>query len=93
LNLFPGSEQVRHLGLEQADDRTVWQHAKDNDFVLATQDADFADFAALYGAPPKVIWLRCGNQTTPTIEKLLRDHASAIAAFEQDDTVNCLEIF
>jgi hypothetical protein len=26
------------------------------------------------------------------IEKLLRDHAKAIAAFEQDTTANCLEI-
>jgi hypothetical protein len=26
------------------------------------------------------------------IEKLLRDHAQAIAAIEQDTTANCLEI-
>jgi predicted nuclease of predicted toxin-antitoxin system len=48
--------------------------------------------AALYGPPPKVIWLRCGNQPNQAIEKLLRDHSQVIAAFEQDPTANCLEI-
>jgi predicted nuclease of predicted toxin-antitoxin system len=38
------------------------------------------------------IWLRCGNQPTNAIEKLLRDHAQAIAAFEQDPIATCLEI-
>ena len=57
-----------------------------------TQDSDFADMAALHGQPPKVIWLRCGNQPTHVIEKLLRDHAQAIVAFEQDITATCLEI-
>lgn len=92
-DLFPGSSQVRLLGLEQADDRAIWQHAKANDFTLVSQDSDFADMATLFGPPPKVIWLRCGNQPTAVIEKLLRDHAVAIAAFEPDNTAACLEIY
>ena len=91
-DLFPGSSQVRLLGLAETDDSALWQHAKANAFVLVTQDSDFADRAALYGQPPKVIWLRCGNQPTHSIETLLRDHAQAIAAFEQDPTATCLEI-
>ena len=91
-DLFPGSSQVRLLGMAEADDTIVWQHAKANAVALVTQDSDFADMAALYGSPPKVIWLRCGNQPTCVIEKLLRDHAQAIAAFEEDTTAGCLEI-
>lgn len=91
-DLFPGSSQVRLLGLAEAEDRTVWQHAKANAFLLVTQDSDFAEMAALYGQPPKVIWLRCGNQPTKVIEQRLRDHAQAIVAFEQDPTATCLEI-
>ena len=91
-DLFPGSSQVRLLGLAEADDGVLWKHAKANAFALVTQDSDFADMAALYGQPPKVIWLRCGNQPTHVIERLLRDHAQAIAAFEQDTTATCLEI-
>jgi predicted nuclease of predicted toxin-antitoxin system len=91
-DLFPGSSQVRLLGLAEADDRVLWQHAKVNGFILVSQDSDFADMAGLYGPPPKIIWLRCGNQPTEAIEKLLRRHVEAIAAFEQDNTAACLEI-
>jgi predicted nuclease of predicted toxin-antitoxin system len=68
-DVFPGSNQVRLLGLAEAEDRVIWQHAKAKEFVLVSQDADFADMATLYGPPPKVIWLRCGNQPTEEIEK------------------------
>jgi predicted nuclease of predicted toxin-antitoxin system len=91
-DLFPGSSQVRLLGLAEADDTVVWQYAKTNAFVLVSQDSDSADMAAFYGQPPKVIWLRCGSQPTQVIEKLLRDHTQTIAAFEQDPIANCLEI-
>jgi len=49
--------------------------------------------ATLYGPPPKVIWMRCGNQPTYAIERRLRDHAEAIAAFEQDEAASCWEIY
>jgi len=91
-DLFPGSSQVRLLGLAEADDRVLWQHAKANGFILVSQDSDFADMAGHYGPPPKIIWLRRGNQPTEAIEKLLRQHVEAITAFEQDNTAACLEI-
>ncbi len=91
-DLFPGSSQVRLIGLAEAEDRAVWQHAKANAFVLVTQDSDFAEMAALYGHPPKVIWLRCGNRPTQVIENRLRSHAQDITAFEQDPNATCLEI-
>jgi len=81
------------LGLDSADDRAIWDHAKAEGFVLVTQDADFAELAGLNGSPPKVIWLRCGNQPTRTIEALLREHIQAIADLVADDESSCLELF
>jgi len=50
--------------------------------------------AALRDAPPKVIWLRCGNQQTSYVERLLRHRAALIAAFlEGDDDAACLELY
>src|SRR3989449_11582032 len=92
-DIFPNSNQIRLLGMEEANDRIIWEYAKANDFILVSQDVDFADMATLYGPPPKVIWLRCGNQPTKTIKQLLRDHADAIAAFEQDHAAACWEIY
>lgn len=92
VDLFPGSSQVRLLGLETADDRAIWKQAQVEAFALVSLDADFAEMAALYGPPPKVIWLRCGNQPTSVIGSILRNHAALIAAFEHDDAA-CLEIY
>jgi predicted nuclease of predicted toxin-antitoxin system len=55
-------------------------------------DSDFVVLATLLGPPPKVIWLRCGNQPTEIIEMLLRDRAEAITAFEIDSAA-CLEVY
>ncbi len=79
--------------MAQADDRAIWQYAKENGFTLVSLDADFAEMATLLGAPPKVIWLRRGNQPTAVFEKLLRDHSEAIAAFERDASTACLELY
>ena len=91
-DLFPNSSHVRLLGLEKADDRELWQFARANGYLLVSLDSDFAELAALWRSPPKVIWLRCGNRTTTEIESLLRDHAQAIASFSDEDAA-CLEIY
>ncbi len=92
-DLFPDSSQVRLLGLSEADDRVIWEHAKANGFTLVSQDSDFADLATLVGPPPKIIWLRFGNKPTNAVERALRDHADVIIAFDQDHTAVCLEIY
>jgi predicted nuclease of predicted toxin-antitoxin system len=78
--------------LANADDREILRYARDHGFTLVSFDSDFAEMAALLGAPPQVIWLRCGNQTTDAIERLLLDRHEAIAAFERDAGA-CLEIY
>jgi predicted nuclease of predicted toxin-antitoxin system len=92
-DLFPGSTQVQLVGLSDASDRAVWDYARANAFMLVSLDSDFAEMAALQGPPPKVIWLRCGNQTTAMLESLLRRHADAIASFELDGPAACFEIY
>ena len=92
-DLFPGSTQVRLVGLAEADDWTVWKHAKAGGFALISQDADFAELAALLGPPPKVVWLRGGNQPTNAIESALRREAEAIRAFAADHRAACLEVY
>jgi len=91
-DLFPGSSQVRLLGLERADDRAIWNYAKEKGFALVSLDADFVDMAGVLGTPPKVIRLRCGNQSTPAIEALLREHFDLMAGFAGDISA-CLEIY
>jgi predicted nuclease of predicted toxin-antitoxin system len=58
---FPGSTQVALLGMEQWDDRQLWEFAKANDFVIVTRDDDFRQLSQVLGFPPKVILLALGN--------------------------------
>jgi predicted nuclease of predicted toxin-antitoxin system len=92
-DLFPDSSHVQLLGLASASDRALWEFAKSNDFVVVSLDADFAEMSALLGGPPKVIWLRCGNQSTTVIEALMRDHSDTIGIFGLDTAAACIEIY
>lgn len=48
---------------------------------------------ALRGAPPKIVWLRCGNQPTIEIARLLREHAGLLEDFDRDGVAACLELY
>jgi predicted nuclease of predicted toxin-antitoxin system len=92
-DVFPGSVHVRTLGLSEVGDQAIWDYAKANGLTIVSQDVDFAEKATLFGAPPKVIWLRAGNQSTAVLSLLLRRHAEAITRFASDDNAACLEIY
>ncbi len=92
-DIYPNSTQTRLLGFGTAEDIVIWEYAKQNGFIVVTLDADYYDISLLRGHPPKLVWLRCGNQKTIFIERLLRDHHSKILQFEQDETTGCLEIY
>lgn len=89
---FPGSSQVRLLGLDTADDRTIWRYAAENGYCIVTLDSDFADLSAVLGSPPKVVWLRCGNRPTAIVEELIRTHAVRILTLAIADDVDLIEI-
>ena len=89
---FPGSAQVRLLGLDRADDIEIWRYASEQDFCVVTLDADFADLSGLLGSPPKVVWLRCGNKPTAFIESLIRIHAPRIMTLAMADDIDLIEI-
>jgi predicted nuclease of predicted toxin-antitoxin system len=67
-DLFPDSVHIRNVYLHTVDDRTVWEHARANGFAIVSKDEDFHQLSFLYGAPPKVVWVRLGNCTTADIE-------------------------
>jgi len=92
-DLFPGSMHVRVLGLAEVGDEAIWKYAKANSLTIVSQDVDFAEMAALLGSPPKVIWLRAGNQSTAAVATLLRRHCEVVVEFCNDNNSACLEIY
>lgn len=81
-DFFPGSSHVREHGLEQRDDRAIFDFASRADFVLVSKDKDFLALTAMLGPPPKFIQIMIGNCSVSAIARLLRERRSEILAFE-----------
>jgi predicted nuclease of predicted toxin-antitoxin system len=92
-DLFPGSLHVRHLGLAEADDLEIWNYAKERDLVIVTQDSDYPDWNKLRGAPPRIVWLRCGNASVEEIERKLRHAAERILSMRTQHNVEIVEVW
>jgi predicted nuclease of predicted toxin-antitoxin system len=82
---YPDSTHVRDVGLRGASDQRIWEHARDNGFVIVSKDDDFRQRSLLEGAPPKVVWLQVGNAGTAPIADLLRAQAPRLRRFESED--------
>ncbi|MFN8864788.1 MAG: DUF5615 family PIN-like protein [Flavobacteriales bacterium] len=93
LNDYPDSASVKSLGMINAMDREIWEFARLNGFVIVTQDSDFNDLLALFGVPPKVIWIRTGNLSTEKLFTILHERKGEILAFLENQSLGCLEIF
>ncbi len=91
--LFAQVTHVKTAGFLDAQDFQIWNFARENDFIILTQDADFNDLTTLKGWPPKIIWLRCGNRNTPDLLDILRRSATAIQLFVEDEKSGLLEIY
>ena len=92
-DIFLGSSHVQFHNLTEAEDSEIWEFAKAQDFCLVTQDVDFAERSRLYGSPPKVIWLRCGNAPTSSVEAIFRSGAETIQKFMSSSSLDCLELY
>jgi len=89
---FLSCDQIRRLNLENKSDKEIWEFAGRNDYIVITFDADFYEFSNLYGHPPKIIWLRFGNNTTSGIAQVLIEKKELINDFIKQDEFSCLEI-
>ncbi|MFN5513948.1 MAG: DUF5615 family PIN-like protein [Cyanobacteriota bacterium] len=92
-DLFPNSTHVYTIGLDEADDRKVWDYAQRHDFIIVTRDSDYNELLTFRGFPPKVIWVRRGNCSTNEVEFILRTHAANIQTLTNDPTLGILTLY
>lgn len=93
LNDYPGTSQIALLDMQQADDRTVWQYARAHDYVIVTRDSDYYDLSTIHGPPPKVIWLRTGNQSKAATLAALLNYRGAIEQALLGEDKACIELY
>ncbi|HEY3137183.1 MAG TPA: DUF5615 family PIN-like protein [Blastocatellia bacterium] len=62
---------LRDLGLRDATDREIFRAARAADAIVMTKDSDFVTIQNQLGAPPRIIWLTCGNTSNRYLRTLL----------------------
>jgi len=61
---------LRDIGLRDATDNAIFDAAKKANAVLISKDSDFVELVLRLGAPPKLIWLTCGNVSNAALQTL-----------------------
>ncbi len=56
------------LGFERTPDDLAFEAAKKQNAMIVTKDVDFATLVQRLGAPPQIIWLRCGNTSVAALK-------------------------
>lgn len=62
---------IRDIGLRDASDREIFSAARQAGAAVITKDSDFADLVYRLGAPPKIVWITCGNASNAHMKQLL----------------------
>lgn len=91
--LFPESAHVTDFKPPLKDDLSIFQHAKENDFIIVTFDEDFIELQALKGFPPKIVWLRMGNSSTLNILHRISISIQSIQDLYSNAQLGILEIY
>jgi predicted nuclease of predicted toxin-antitoxin system len=60
-------QHVLDVGLAQAPDRAIWEHAKNTDCVIVSKDEDFFHLAGLPEMKGRLVWVRLGNCRTSVL--------------------------
>ena len=79
---------LRDLGLRDATDSAIFDAAKKANAVLISKDSDFVELVMRHGAPPKLIWLTCGNVSNAALQTLFNARLrEAIQLLEGGETI------
>lgn len=62
---------LRDIGLRDASDQEIFSAARQAEATVMTKDSDFAELLYRIGAPPKIVWITCGNASNTHMKQLL----------------------
>lgn len=73
-NFGISASPLRKLGLRDAEDVDIFEAARKAGAVVLTKDSDFVELQQRLGAPPKIIWLTCGNTSDLELQRIFTKH-------------------
>jgi len=62
---------IRDLGLRDAEDKEIFEAARQEKAVVMTKDSDFVLLLDKLGPPPQVIWVTCVNTSNARLKEIL----------------------
>ena len=79
---------LKHLNLREATDEEIFAECRLRNATIITKDIDFLNLQVRLGAPPKVIWLTCGNTSKNRLKEIFTQHlAQALELLQKEDLV------
>jgi predicted nuclease of predicted toxin-antitoxin system len=76
------------LDWKSLSDKEVFFKAKAMDAVIISKDEDFIDLLQKFNAPPKIIWLTCGNTSKKRLKEIMASSLSiALRLLNNNDLV------
>lgn len=95
--LKPFFEEVVHVSelkiIQPANDISIWNYAKENEFTIISKDDDFEKIVLLRKAPPKLIYLKTYNLDTKNLVNLILKNKDKIIEFIDSDENDIFEIY
>lgn len=76
---------VSKINLEKHSDRDIWNTAKTGNWIILTKDNDFQFYSSVWGCPPKVIRINCGNKSTQSLADIIESKAADIQSFAESE--------
>lgn len=67
------AKALRDIDLRDAADERIFRAARKAGAVIMTKDSDFIKLHYLYGVPPQIIWLTCGNTSNNNLRAILQN--------------------
>ena len=62
---------IRDLGLRDAEDKEIFEAARQEKAVVMKKESDFVLLLDKLGPPPQVIWVTCGNTSNTRLKEVL----------------------
>jgi predicted nuclease of predicted toxin-antitoxin system len=85
------AKALREMGLRDAEDMEIFLAARQGgaaEVVVISKDADFVELILRLGAPPKLLWVTCGNVTNARLKQVFeRTFSEAVALLQGGEVI------
>jgi len=82
---------LREIGLRDAEDVEIFMAARRDcgaEAVVISKDSDFVELVMRHGAPPKLLWVTCGNLTNARLKQVFeRTFSDAVALLQSGEVI------